>query len=490
MTLVFGFNHEEALKRFQAAATEDPKAAMPHWGIAWALGPNYNLDIDDPRAVQATTAMAQARALAGGMSPAERDYIELMAGRFSADPKADRAALARKYANGARELMRRYPDDMDAATLYAESLMNLRPWKLWTLDGTPAPDTLEIISVLESVLKRDPNHVGANHYYIHTTEASPNPERALASAERLKTLVPAAGHLVHMPAHALSRTGDYAGAAAANAAGAEADRAYKAAGGAPDGFYLMAYFSHNLHFLADSNMMRGRAADAQKAADEMATALTPHVGMMPMVESMIAMQLSVPLRFDKFEDILGRPMPPEGRPVLQAWSHFARGVAFSRTRRPDEATKELTDLARLIPMIPESALFGGTGLESARTVLGLARVVLEARLAEARGQSAAGIAKWNEAVALGDALPYDEPPVWFYPLRESLGGALLRANRPAEAEKVFRDDLLRHPRNPRSLFGLKEALTRQQKLDDARWVEKMFTESWRDADSTLSVDGL
>jgi tetratricopeptide (TPR) repeat protein len=490
MTLVFGFNHDEAVKLFQAAASEDPRAPMPHWGIAWALGPNYNLDIDDPRAVQASDAMARARTLAAGATQAERDYIDLMAGRFSADPQADRAALARRYSNGARELMRKYPDDMDAATLYAESLMNLRPWKLWTLDGQPAPDTLEIVSVLETVLRRDPNHVGANHYLIHSTEASPAPERGLASAERLKTLVPAAGHLVHMPAHVLSRTGDYAGAAAANIAGADADRAYKASGGPADGFYLMAYFSHNLHFLADSHMMQGRAADAQKAADELATNLTPHFDMMPMVESMVAMQLSVPLRFDRFTEITNRPAPPDGRPVLKAWWHFARGVAFARTKQVEAATKERADFATTVATVPETALFGGTGLEPARTVLAVAQLVLDARIEEARGQAPQAIAKWTEAVAAGDRLAYDEPPVWFYPLRESLGGALLRANQAPEAERVFRADLARHPRNPRSLFGLKEALVRQQKTDDARWVEKAFAEGWKNADSMLTVDGL
>lgn len=490
MTLVFGFNHEEAVRRFQAAAAADANAAMPHWGIAWALGPNYNLDIDDPRAVQASDAMSKARVLAGGATPAERDYIELMAGRFSPDPRADRAALARKYADGARALMRRYPDDLDAATLYAESLMNLRPWKLWTLDGKPAPDTLEIMSVLEGVMRRDPGHIGANHYYIHTTEASPSPERGLASAERLKTLAPSAGHLVHMPAHVLSRTGDYAGAAAANTAGAEADRAYRAAGGSPGGFYLMAYFSHNLHFLADSHMMQGRFADAQKAADELAASLMPHVDMMPMIESMVAMQLSVPLRFDKFQEVIAAPAPPAGRPVLQAWWHFARGVAYARAKQPDISVNERADLVRVSATVPESALFGGTGLEPARTVLAVALLVLDARIAEAQAQPAIAIARWTQAVAAADRLAYDEPPVWFYPVRESLGGALLRANRAPEAEKAFRDDLVRHPRNPRALFGLKEALVRQQKTDDARWVEQAFADAWRNADSMLTVEGL
>ncbi len=489
LTLTFGFNHEEAVRLFQAAAAEDPNAAMPHWGIAWALGPNYNLDIDDPRSVQATEAMAKAKALAGGATLAERDYIAVMAGRYSADPKADRAALARTYAEGTRVLMKKYPDDLDAATLYAESLMNLRPWKLWSLDGTPAPDTLEILDVLGGVLARDPDHVGANHCFIHAIEASPTPERGLASAERLKRLVPAAGHLVHMPAHVLSRTGDHAGAAAANSAGAAADRVY-AQRASEDSFYLMMYFSHNLHFLADSHMMQGRQADAAKAAAELAERLTPHADMMPMIESMVTMPLSVQLRFDRFTEILASQPPPDGRPVMRAWWHFARGVALARTKDADAAARERGAFAAVVAMVPDTALFGGTGLESAGVVLDVAQAVLDARIAEARGQTTIALAKWREAVTGADKLAYDEPPVWFYPLRESLGGAFLRAKRPFDAEQVFRDDLIRHPRNPRALFGLREALLRQEKTDDAAWVSRAFDEAWKNADATLSVDGL
>lgn len=490
LTLAYGFNHEEAVRLFREAAATDPEAPMPHWGIAWALGPNYNLDIDDPRAVQASEAIARARVLAPQATPAERDYIEVMAGRYSPDPAANRPALARKYADGMRALMRKYPDDLDAATLYAESLMNLRPWKLWTLDGKPAEDTIEILDVLQNVLTRDPNHVGANHFFIHAIEASPTPERALASAERLKTLVPAAGHLVHMPAHVLSRTGDYAGAAAANAAGATADRAY-AARAPQDSFYVMAYFSHNLQFLADSHMMQGRSVDAARAAAELAERLTPHADMMPMIESMVTMPLSVMLRFDRFSEILDQPAPPEGRPVMRAWWHFARGVAYARTGQPDAAATERAALVATVAAVPEEALFGGTGLESARVVLGdVAIPALDARIAEARGQTDLAIEKWTDAVRAGDRLAYDEPPVWFYPLRESLGGTLLRANRPAEAERAFRDDLARHPRNPRALFGLREALARQQRVNDAAWVSRAFDDAWRNADVGLTADGL
>jgi len=489
MTLAYGFNHEEAIRLFREASAADPIAAMPHWGVAWALGPNYNLDIDDPRAVQASQAMAEATRLSAGASPLERDYIAVMAARYSPDPKVDRAALARRYADGMRALVERHPDDLDAATLYAESLMNLRPWKLWTLDGQPAEDTLQILDVLQRVLARDPNHVGANHFFIHAIEASPTPERGLASAERLKSLVPAAGHLVHMPAHILSRTGDFAGAAAANEAGAAADRAYAARAPA-DSFYVMAYFSHNLQFLADSHMMQGRSAEAAKAAAELDERLSPHADMMPMGESMITMPLAVKLRFERFTDILRETAPPDTRPVLRAWWHFARGVALARTGQAAMSNAERDALTDAIAAVPETALFGGTGLESARVVLELAGIVLDARLAEARGQPDAAIARWTDAVRIGDRLPYDEPPVWYYPLRESLGGALLRAGRPTEAERVFREALVTHPRNPRALFGLREALVRQQKADDAVWVGRAFDAAWKDADVTLSVDGL
>jgi hypothetical protein len=387
-----------------------------------------------------------------------------------------------------KALTAKYPDDLDAATLYAESLMNLRPWKLWTLDGKPAEDTLEIAQVLESVLKRDPRHIGANHYYIHTIEASTSPERALASAEPLKTLAPAAGPQVHKPAHNQARTRDHAGAAAANLAGASADREYLKTA-PPDSFYGMAYYSHNLHFLADSEMMQGRFAEAQRAAAELAERLLPHADMMPMAESMAAMPMSVLLRFGRHDEILKLAMPPENRPVVTAYWHFARGVALARTGQADAAAAERAKLAAAIPNVPDSALFGGSGLESAKTVLAVAQTVLDARIAAARSDSAQAITLWQQAIAAADKLPYDEPPVWFYPLRESLGAALLGAGRPADAERVFRDDLVRHPRNARSLFGLQASLTAQNKPDDAAWVQRAFVEVWK-GDGTLSVEGL
>jgi tetratricopeptide (TPR) repeat protein len=489
MALVFGFNHEEATRRFQRAAELDARAPMPHWGIAWSLGPNYNLDIDDPRAKRAFEAIDTATRLGVNGSPVERDYVAAMATRYSQDPKADRPALARRYSQAMADLVRRYPEDLDAATLYAESLMNLRPWKLWTLDGKPAEDTPQILATLESVLKRAPNHMGANHYYIHAVEASASPERALPSAARLETLAPAAGHLVHMPAHIYARTGDHAAAAKANLAGVNADRVYLKDLPA-DNYYGMAYYSHNLHFLADSDMMQGRLAEAQRAAAELSERIIPHADMMPMIESMAVSPLNVLMRFGRHEDILKQPAPPDNRPVMVAWWHFARGVAQARMQRVDEAEMERTGLRTAAARIPETALFGGSGLESARAVVTIAGVVLDARIAEARRQNDAAIAAWTNAVAAADRLAYDEPPVWFYPIRESLGAALLRAGRPADAERVFREDLVRHPRNARSLLGLHEALVQQKKDADAAWIDAEFREAWKNADSKVTVDDL
>lgn len=486
---VFAFNHDEAVRAFRRAAELDPKAAMPHWGIAWALGPNYNLDIDDPRAQQAHEAIETARTLSEGGAANEREYILAMAARYAPDRNADRAALARTYSAAMGALSRRYPDDLDAATLYAESLMNLRPWKLWTLDGQAAEGTGEIVAVLESVLRRDPDHVGANHYYIHTVEASPDPARALPSARRLETLVPSAGHLVHMPAHVYARTGDHAAAARANLAGAEADRAYLKTA-PPGGFYEMAYFSHNLHFLTDSHMMQGRLADARAAAAELAERLTPHAAMMPMIESMVVAPTSVLLRFGRDAQVLQLPAPPADRPVMTAWWRFARVVALARTGRIEEARAERAALSRAAGAVPESALFGGTGLESAKVVLDLAALAADARIAWSSGARDESIELWRRAVAAADRLSYDEPPVWFYPIRESLGAALLLAGRAPEAERVFREDLDRHPRNPRSLFGLERSLTQQNKTADAAWVHRAFEETWRHADTQLTLESL
>jgi tetratricopeptide (TPR) repeat protein len=486
MAQAFGFNHEAAIRSFERASEIDPSAAMPHWGRAWALGPNYNLDIDDARAKAAFEAITKAKSLAAQGPEVERAYIDALAVRYSSSMTADRAALARTYSRALGDLARRYPDDLDAATLYAESLMNLTPWKLWTLDGKPAANTERITGILESVLRRNPDHLAANHYYIHSVEASRNPDRALPSATRLQTLAASSGHLLHMPAHIYARVGDHAAAAAANAAGAAADRKYLSSA-PPDSFYAMAYYSHNLHFLADSHMMQGRFGDAHRAATQVAAHLDPHAAMMPMVESLVVLPASVLMRFARHADILARPAPPATRPVQLAWHHFARGVALARTGKIREAEAERTTLTTATASIPATAAFGGGGLIDARTVLNVAGFVLDARIAAARKDDFRAIQLWQRAVAAADLFPYDEPPVWFYPLRESLGAALLAANLPIDAERVFNDDLERHPRNPRSLFGLQASLAKQGSEAEAAQVQREFEEAWKNADTALTL---
>jgi tetratricopeptide (TPR) repeat protein len=384
-------------------------------------------------------------------------------------------------------LSSKYPDDLDAAVIYAESLMNLTPWKLWTPDGKPAAHTEQIVTVLESVLQRNPNHLGANHYYIHAVEASRTPARALPSAQRLATLAESSGHLLHMPAHTYARTGDHAAAAAANAAGALADRRYLAIA-PPNGMYGMMYYPHNLAFLADSHMMQGRFGDAKQAADRTAEQLNPHAAMMPMVESMVVMPVSVLMRFSRHADVLALQAPPADRPVQRSWHHFARGTALAKTGKADEAAAERKLLTAAMATVPETAAFGGGGWATASSALGVAALSLDARIAGARGEHDRAIKYWQQAVAAADQLPYDEPPVWFYPVRESLGAALLAAGRDADAERVFRDDLVKHPRNARTLFGLRAALAKQGKEADAAWVQREFDEAWKNADTTLTLE--
>ena len=487
MAQAFGFNHEAAIRSFEQAAALDPNAAMPHWGKAWALGPNYNLDIDDARATAAYESLTKAQSLAAAGPEHERAYVQALAARYSADPKSDRPALARAFSQAMGALSRKYPDDLDAAVIYAESMMNLTPWKLWTADYKPAARTEQIVSVLESVLLRNPGHLGANHYYIHAVEASRNPARALPSALRLEKLSESSGHLLHMPAHIHARTGDHAAAAAANAAGAAADRRYLVSA-PPNGMYGMMYYPHNLHFLADSHMMQGRFADAQQAGARVAEQLAPHAAMMPMVESMVVMPVSVLMRFNRHTEILALQQPPADRPVQTAWHHFARGTALAKTGKADQAEAERTAMTAAIAAVPETAAFGGGGWATASSALKVAALSLEARVAAARADHDRAIKLWQQAVAAADQLPYDEPPVWFYPVRESLGAAQLVAGLAPDAERTFREDLEKHPRNARSLFGLQAALARQGKDADAVLVRREFDAAWKNADTKLTIE--
>jgi len=479
LTFVYAFNHDEAIRSFRRAAELDPSSPMPYWGIALALGPNINLDVDPDRELVAYEAAQKAKALAGRAPANERAYVDALVNRYSNKPNADLKALAVDYKNAMRDLVRRYPNDLDAATLYAESLMDLHPWQLWAADGTPTEGTEEIVNVLESVLKRDAMHIGANHYYIHAVEASTTPDRALTSAQRLDTLVPAAGHLVHMPAHIYMRTGDYQGAVTANAKAADIDRKYIADSGG-DGVYPLMYYNHNLDFLASAAMMSGQFAKATEAADLLVANVLPAVDQMAMVEPFGAKKLYVLLRFGRWDDVLKLPSPNPKHTLLTMLSHFGRGIAHAALGNAPDSKREWEAYTQAQRAVPPDFDWG---YNKARNLFAVSDSVFTAWIERARGDDAAAIAAWRAAVQAEDALRYNEPADWFYPTRESLGAALLHAKRYAEAEQTFRDDLARNPKNGRSLFGLRQALAAQQK--DASGVDKAFAEAWKNADVRL-----
>jgi tetratricopeptide (TPR) repeat protein len=486
---IYAFNHDEAARSFQRAAELDPKLAMAYWGVAEAVGPNYNDPASDERFAAAHAAIQKAADLSANASPAEQAYIQAMALRFPADPKADRRQAADAYHDAMREVSKNFPDDLDAATLFAESGMTLHPWGLWHRDGTPEAGTEEIVVALESVIKRDPNHMGAIHYYIHAVEASASPERALAGANRLAAMAPSAGHLVHMPAHVYIRTGDYAAAVKTNQAAAIADRAYIKASGA-QGLYPMMYYSHNLHFIAMCSAMSGDYPEAMKNAQMLAAHVRPHVKEMPPLEGFVTIPIAVDVRFRRWDDILKMPKPsPEMKTETVFW-HFARGMALAAKGKPDEAQADYLVVADAEKNTPEDVVFAMPVNNKTKDVLKIARDVLGAKIALAKKDNAGAIAQLQDAVTVQDSLKYNEPEDWFFPVRESLGAVLLMGGDAAGAEKVFREDLDRHPRNPRSLFGLEEALKAQKRDYDAGFVQKRFQASWKGGPAKLKVDDL
>jgi tetratricopeptide (TPR) repeat protein len=489
MRLIYAFNHQEAAGSFERAAELDPQMAMAYWGLAEAVGPNYNDPADPDRFKKAHEAIAKAEKLAANASPSEKAYIAAMALRFPADPAADHRLAAERYRNAMGDVVKQFPDDLDAATLFAEAGMDLHPWGLWRPDGTPEGGTEDIIAALESVLKRDPNHMGAIHYYIHAVEASPNPERALAAANRLAALAPAAGHLVHMPGHVYIRTGDFEAAVKTNQLAAAADRAYLQASGSP-GLYGAMYYSHNLHFIAACSSMNGNYAEAHKAAEMLATHVGPMVKDIPPLEGFMTVPIAVEVRFQKWDQILTMPQPAAAMQTTTVFWHFARGMALAAKGKVTEAEAEHHIVSEAADKTPPDQVFAMPVNNKAKDVLNIATNVLGAKIAQAKHDSAGAVALLRRAVAIQDTLKYDEPPDWFYPVRESLGAVLLLNGNAAEAEKTFREDLDRNPRNPRSLFGLAEALRAQNRSYDAQFVDKQFQSNWKSTEIKLKVADL
>jgi len=485
LAYLFGFNHAEAARSFKQAATLDPELAMAYWGVALVLGSNYNMQADGPSLLEAYASLQKAKGLSAKASEPERDYIEALSKRYSADIQADQQKLGVDYKNAMGQLMTKYPDDLDAATLYAESMMNLRPWKLWTHDGKPNEGTEEIVSVLEGVLRRNPNHTGANHYYIHAVEASNNFERALPSAARLGKIAPKAGHLVHMPSHVYIRTGDYNEAAQSNADAIVADREYMKTGA--QGVYTMMYYNHNVHFLAAANAMKGRYGDAIKTARELEAGVTPHLAAMPMLEMFVPYTMVTLVRFGQWDEILKTPKPASSLKITTAFWHFGRGMAYAGMKQPNDAENELKAFQVLVKSIPADTPYGNN---VAVNVLGVAQSMLDDKIALSKGDKKSAYEILAKAVEAEDAVNYNEPPDWDLPVRELLGGALLLNGDNVEAEKVFRAEIARHQRNGRGLFGLAESLKRQGKGSSAQMVQREFELAWANADTKLTVAGL
>jgi tetratricopeptide (TPR) repeat protein len=483
LRLVYGFNHYEAQAAFREAARLDPTCAMCAWGVALTHGSNYNSPTDAERERAALAAVTQARTLVAvrGTEP-ERALIAALAARHSASPAADRAALDRAYADAMREVSRRFPADLDAATLFADALMNLRPWSLWMPDGKPQPGTEEIVATLERVLAADPRHPGANHLYIHAVEASPDPRRAEAAADRLLGLMPGAGHMVHMPSHIYYRIGRYADASAANVAAVAADRAYFGKS-QPSPIYRGMYYPHNLDFIWHAAGMEGRGAECVRAAREFAESVpVAAVLAMPDMETAPAAPLLALARFGRWDEILAQPAPPaQMLYVTTAW-RYARGLAQLGKGRRAEAERELAELRAVLARVPAERTL--TFFFKMADVARLASETLAGEIEARGGRLDAAITRLAEAVRLQDAHWFTEPPPWYYPVRQSLGAALLQAGRAAEAEAVYREDLRWNPENGWSLFGLAQSLRAQGKSADAE--EARFRRAWASADVRLT----
>ena len=481
LRLTYAFNHDEAVHSFEEAARLDPACAMCWWGIAYALGPNINMPMEPEAERRAAEAVQRARVEARRVTAAERAYIDALTVRYREPTGADqRAARDSAYADQMRRLARMHPEDIDAQVLFADAMLNLRPWNQWTRAGEPQPGTEEVVRTLEAVILAAPDHAGACHFYIHTVEASSNPERALPCAERLPGLMPGAGHVVHMPAHVFLRVGRYQDAARANIAAVEADHRYFSRHGTGEGIYPLFYAPHNLHFLWAAYLLsgqRGRALRAARALEERVT--TEDALAVPALEGFLTSAVLALVRFESWEAVLAEPSPAPGLRYATGMWHYARGMAFAATGDTPAARAELDDLRALAATAPPDLIII---LNPASALLGLASEVLAGWIAAREGRLDDAVAHLRRAVSLEEALTYDEPPPWYQPVRNLLGEVLLKAGRPQDAEAAFLEDLRFVRENGWSLSGLERALAAQGRPDEARAVRERFLEAWKHAD--------
>ena len=483
----YGFNHAKAIRDFAHAAKLDPNCAICSWGVALALGPNINMPMSADAARPAWVALQEAEARASHASPLEQDLIAALAKRYAAAAPVDRAALDRAYADAMIALRAKHPENVDVAVLAAEAIMDLTPWNYWDEKLAPRELTATAVEYLEWALAREPAHLGANHYYIHLVEL-PAPEKAEAAADRLLTLAPDAGHLVHMPSHIYYRVGRYQDAVTSNIAGVGADEALFALCG-PNNYpvYGALYYPHNVHFLWAAASAQGESERALAEARQLASIVEPQLAAFPPLEDYLPIPVLTLARFGRWDAVLAEPAPPAGRIYQGGLWHYARGLAHARLGNTAGAETELDAVDALAALPAAEKTMVASGFVSAATLLGLASDHLAGEIAAANGDAAGAIESIEAAVATQDALPYVEPPPWYMPTRQALGAVLLQAGRAAEAEAVYRKDLEQYPKNGWSLFGLAQSLHAQGKAEQAAWVEHGFAQAWTHADVKLSA---
>ncbi len=482
LMFMFAFNHDEAVRAFRRAAELDPDCAMAYWGVALASGVNINnpsFPADKARA--AAVALNQAGAKAKGETAANRALIAALAARYPDPPPDDQAAAEKAYSAAMKQAAEEFPRDADVGALYAESLMNLRPWDLWTADGKPQPGTPELLGVLETVRALAPDHPLDNHLYIHALEASPDPGKADGAAERLRGKHSALGHLLHMPSHIDIRRGRWQEAVAANQLAIAADRNYQTA--VPRQGYYLLYIAHNFAMLTFAATMQGQSRLALETTRAMVAGIPEDWVAVKenaeIADAVAALPLEVLKRFGRWDDVLAEPEPPERFPIARALRHSARGVAQAARGRVDEARAEQKAFRAAAEKVPADARFGNN---KAGDLLAIAGHLLEGEILFREGKRKESAAELREAVAREDRLRYDEPPDAFVPARHALGAVLLRDRQAGEAEAVYREDLRRWPDNGWSLHGLAASLEAQGKTDEAARARARFDEVWRRAD--------
>ncbi|MBR9989071.1 MAG: hypothetical protein KFH98_04900, partial [Gemmatimonadetes bacterium] len=486
LRLYYAFNHAEAIRAFNEAARLDANCAMCYWGTALAYGPNINMPMDSASGVAAFAAIREALARRDHATAKERALIDALATRYREVPPADRAALDTLYAREMKTVAAQFPGDPEAAALYAEALMDLSPWQYWNRDGSPRADTPEILAVLESVLSKNPDHPGANHFYIHAVEAV-DPQRAVPMAERLAGLMPGAGHLVHMPGHIYVRVGRYADAIRANEHAVHADESYIQDHNPAFGIYTVGYYPHNYDFLSFAASMIGRSGQSLEAADKMVSLIPEEVLRAPgmtVLQNHVTRRLQMRVRFSRWDEILGVPAPADDLPYALSIWHYARGRAFAARGDARAAMSELEALraAAAHPALVDTRL----EFNSVSDVLAIAADVLAGHVEHARNAPEKAVALLRSAAAREDNFVYGEPPEWSVPVRHDLGAILLGMGRAAEAEAVYLEDLARFPENGWSLDGLARSLRALGRTDEAAAVQRRFDRIWSSADMEIS----